>query len=218
MESPKAIPQGEGERERTESTCQTTSSACRVSFVMEVVFTRINSHKYSSVATRDDGVSLAIPGFGPSKPVPHDMIHFVVEDELAVDYGFWGCVAAGAIYKGMAIVGGKVRHDNEKKSQEIIRKVGQKISEAECLAGIILKILREQIENDWPRIQELQKSAWQPTHPARAKMTRDEIKRICRRIHALAQDWKALPDGQTLTLHWNAKKPRKSVYLTQTFS
>jgi hypothetical protein len=36
---------------------------------MKVVFTKANSHKYSSVASRDDGVSLAIPGFGPSSRV-----------------------------------------------------------------------------------------------------------------------------------------------------
>jgi len=81
---------------------------------MEVTFTKANLYKHSSVALRDDGVRLAVPGYGPSKPVPHDMIHLVVEDELAVDYGFWGCVAAGAVYKGMAVLNGKVRHDSEK--------------------------------------------------------------------------------------------------------
>src|SRR6266478_6206424 len=124
---------------------------------MKVVFTKVNSHKYSSIATRDDGASLAIPGFGSSKPLPHDVVHLVTEDELGVDYGFWGCVAAGAIYKGMVVVAGKVRHDSKRKSEEIIKGNGQKISEAEILAGIILIILNEGIQDEWPKIQFVQK-------------------------------------------------------------
>jgi hypothetical protein len=173
---------------------------------MTVVFTKVNSHKYSSIATRDDGASLAIPGFGTSKPLPHDVVHLITEDELGVDYGFWGCVAAGAIYKGMVVVAGKVRHDSKKKSEEIIKGNGQKISEAEILAGIILIILREGIQDDWPKIQYVQKSAWQAASPSRPQMTHEEIKRICVRLERLSEQWHALPNGQTLELIWKTHK------------
>lgn len=169
---------------------------------MTVVFTKVNSHKYSSIATRDDGASLAIPGFGSSKPLPHDVVHFVTEDELSVDYGFWGCVAAGAIYKGMVVVAGKVRHDSKKKSEQIIKQNGQKISEAEILAGIILIILRKGIQNDWPEIQHIQRSAWQAACPSRPLMTHEEVKTICVRLERLSKQWHALPHGQTLEFVW----------------
>jgi len=178
---------------------------------MNVVFTKVNSHKYSSITTRDDGVSLSIPGFGSSKPLPHDLVHFITEEELGVDYGFWGCVAAGAIYKGMAMVAGKVRHDSQKKSEDIIKQNGQKISEAEILAGVILTILCKGIQNDWPKVQHVQHAAWQPTSPSRLPMTHEEVKRICVRLDKLTAQWRALPDGQTLTLIWKTQKPNQRV-------
>ena len=176
---------------------------------MEVIFTKTNLYQHGSVALRDDGVRLAVPGYGPSKPIPHDMIHFVVEDELKIDYGFWGCVAAGAVYKGMLVLDGKVRHDSEKRSKEIIKKFGQGNTESEVLASDILAIFNQRIESNWEKIQQLQKASWQPSRPGRPQMTHDEIKRICERIHALAREWEALKDGQTLAMQWKAKKPRK---------
>lgn len=31
--------------------------------------------------------------------LPHDLYTFVIEDALAIEHGFWGCVAAGATFK-----------------------------------------------------------------------------------------------------------------------
>lgn len=33
--------------------------------------------------------------------LPHDLYTFVIEDALGVEYGFWGCVAAGATFKSL---------------------------------------------------------------------------------------------------------------------
>jgi len=30
--------------------------------------------------------------------LPHDLYTFVIEDELGIEFGFWGCVAAGATF------------------------------------------------------------------------------------------------------------------------
>ena len=177
---------------------------------MTVVFTKVNSHKYSSIATRDDGASVAIPGFGSSKPLPHDVVHFISEDELGVDYGFWGCVAAGAIYKGMVVLAGKVRHDSKRRSAEIIKANGQKISEAEILAGIILIIFNQGIQDHWPKIQFVQKSAWRAASPSRPLMTHEEVKRICVLLKRLSERWHALSNGQTLELIWKTHRSTQS--------
>ncbi|MCW1402199.1 hypothetical protein OKA06_07605 [Novosphingobium sp. MW5] len=44
--------------------------------------------------TRDDG-STAFTGFPKKGPVPHDGVHFFVEQELGLARGFWGMVSAG---------------------------------------------------------------------------------------------------------------------------
>ena len=31
--------------------------------------------------------------------LPHDLYTFVIEEALGIEYGFWGCVAAGATFK-----------------------------------------------------------------------------------------------------------------------
>lgn len=31
--------------------------------------------------------------------LPHDLYTFVIEDALDIEFGFWGCVAAGATFK-----------------------------------------------------------------------------------------------------------------------
>jgi hypothetical protein len=31
--------------------------------------------------------------------LPHDLYTFAIEDALGIEYGFWGCVAAGATFK-----------------------------------------------------------------------------------------------------------------------
>ena len=31
--------------------------------------------------------------------LPHDLYTFVIEDALRIEYGFWGCVAAGATFR-----------------------------------------------------------------------------------------------------------------------
>lgn len=31
--------------------------------------------------------------------LPHDLYTFVIEDALDIEYGFWGCLAAGATFK-----------------------------------------------------------------------------------------------------------------------
>ena len=33
------------------------------------------------------------------RDLPHDLSTFVIEDALAIEHGFWGCVAAGATFK-----------------------------------------------------------------------------------------------------------------------
>jgi hypothetical protein len=33
--------------------------------------------------------------------VPHDLATFVVEDALAIEHGFWGCVALGATFRSL---------------------------------------------------------------------------------------------------------------------
>jgi len=39
------------------------------------------------------------PTMAAGGDLPHDLHHFVIEDALGLEYGFWGCVAHGATFK-----------------------------------------------------------------------------------------------------------------------
>ena len=39
------------------------------------------------------------PSMAAGGDLPHDLATFVIEDALDIEFGFWGCVAAGATFK-----------------------------------------------------------------------------------------------------------------------
>ena len=41
-----------------------------------------------------EAVQFAVHDHGPA--LPHDLVHYVVEDELRLEFGFWGLMSAGA--------------------------------------------------------------------------------------------------------------------------
>src|SRR5437762_7544958 len=73
---------------------------CRV----EIVVTRTAEGRSTTRVRRDDGVVLELPSYVPLHRLPHDLAHFVVERALGLTWGFWGSIAAGAIFGGMDVV------------------------------------------------------------------------------------------------------------------
>jgi hypothetical protein len=41
------------------------------------------------------------PSMAAGGDLPHDLFTFVIEQELGIEHGFWGCVAAGATFKSL---------------------------------------------------------------------------------------------------------------------
>ena len=64
-----------------------------------------------------------------TSPLPHDLAQLVVERELGVEHGFWGCVAAGASFRTL-VRGGRKR---TRPGVEIIRAHVTEIDAAEHL-------------------------------------------------------------------------------------
>ena len=64
---------------------------------MEVAFSR-QGRGCSWVARRPPRTVIPGPTMAAGGDLPHDLYTFVIEDELGIEYGFWGCVAAGATF------------------------------------------------------------------------------------------------------------------------
>jgi hypothetical protein len=68
---------------------------------MRICFHKTEGTRYRSTIHRPDGAVIALEGGswnrigGPVARVPHDLTHLVVEQELGLERGLWGVLAAG---------------------------------------------------------------------------------------------------------------------------
>jgi transposase len=74
---------------------------------LEITFTKTGARSYEVVARRDDKVVVRVQTADRPQGLPHDMAHYLVERGLGFERGFWGAVAAGAVFKGMQVVSGR---------------------------------------------------------------------------------------------------------------
>jgi hypothetical protein len=169
---------------------------------MNITFTRSGEHTYTTLALRDDGVMLAVPSFDRTFSLPHDLAHYVVERELGLKRGFWGCVAAGAMFPGIQVMAGRRPPHAAERSQSIIREAGQQGTEAEVLVSVLLRIMHEGLETHWPAARALLSREWKPNKPSRGPVGAEEAQRVCAALREAQQRWQALAVGESLTVSW----------------
>jgi hypothetical protein len=181
---------------------------------MFITFTRGQKKgTYATTALRDDGVLLQVPGSDRTFSLPHDLAHYVVEQELGLQRGFWGRVARGAIYPGMTVLSGRQPPHAAQRSRMVIREDEQQGVQAEVLVGVLLHIMHAAIENDEAAVRAMLDNEWRPRKPERGLPDRDEVQRACAALRQAERDWRGLEVGQSLTVTWQpaiAMKRRKS--------
>src|SRR3954449_11634651 len=73
-----------------------------------MVFRRMADRRaVETLGERGDGVGLTMRGAGGGAELPHDLVHAVVETELRLGGGVWGCVADGVVWGSMRHVSGR---------------------------------------------------------------------------------------------------------------
>jgi hypothetical protein len=167
---------------------------------MILTFTRTGQHTYTTVAHRDDGVVLAVPSYDRTVPLPHDLAHSVVESELGLERGFWGCVAAGALFPGIQVVSGRRPPHAAARSRAVIREAGQHGTEAEVLVGLLVRIVHEGLDETGPAARAILSTAWRPDKPSRGPLTAEETRRVCAALREIERRWQALAVGESLTV------------------
>src|SRR4051794_22992183 len=86
---------------------------------------------------RDDGVSFSMRGAGGGGSLPHDLVHAVVESQLGVTDGIWGCVADGVVWRSMTHVSGRQPPHAAERSDRLTRERATAIQRAEALADLV---------------------------------------------------------------------------------
>lgn len=108
---------------------------------MQVIFTRLDNRRYA-VGLRRDGprdIGVDVPSWpGPgSAQVPHDLVHFIVEEQLGLRLGIFGQAAAGGGVKAFG-VGAFDRSGVTRQRSERLRLAGRKdMQRSEQIVGCV---------------------------------------------------------------------------------
>ena len=88
---------------------------------MLLQLTRLDERRYETLITRSDGVQFRVKGVGHMRAIPHDLAHFAVERGLRLRRGFWGSVAAGAVFGSLTHVSGRRKPRAAARSQQLLK-------------------------------------------------------------------------------------------------
>ncbi len=95
-----------------------------------------------TLVERDDGVAFAMRGAGGGDDLPHDLVHAVVESELGVADGIWGCVADGVVWGSMRHLSGRQPPHAAERSARLKRERAAAVQAAEGLADLVARLAR----------------------------------------------------------------------------
>lgn len=160
---------------------------------MKVTFTRTAKRRYR-VSVEGPGIvsSWMEPAPGYDERLPHDMAHFVVENELGISGGVFGQIAGG----GHA---GTFTATDEPRKKKVVKR------------GKRLAVANRRDANLSERIIWLAWSTWNNKFsgmPPIQGVSAEDIKRVCREFDAVSAVWSKLNVGESMTLVWRGQAAR----------
>lgn len=156
---------------------------------------------YCSQAVRDDGVTVHVPGFDRQHAVPHDLAHFAAERGFGNGRGFWGSVAAGAMFGGMRVVDGRRPPHAAERSKRIITANARQIGDAEALADVVFHAFTDDIPPDEAarRLAEY----WGRLRTGPCPYGESGLAGSLDLLADLGERWRAVPVGGVLAIEWD---------------
>ena len=173
---------------------------------MDITFTRTGARTYEVSVQRDDGVNLRVRT--PDKPlkIPHDMAHFVVERGLGIAFGFWGSIAAGAVFGTVEVVSGRRRPHAAERSAALIKGNYRDQAAAELYVAVLQRVADECRERDSRYVNSQLDEIWRPFRRPRPNVRAEEAERVCRELREAGERWASLPVGESVKVTWPAAK------------
>ena len=173
---------------------------------MEITFTKTGARTYEVVVLRDDGVTLRVRT--PDKPlsIPHDMVHYVVERELNMERGFWGSIAAGAVFGTVQVVSGRQPPHAAERSASLIKTSYREQAAAELYVAVLQRVAQEGRERDFRYVGSCLDEVWRPFRWPRPHVTAEDALRVCRALREAESSWASLAAGESVTVIWPSAK------------
>jgi len=202
---------------------------------MEVEFRRTGSRRYAVTVRRAGFPVLEMnPAPGYDDWIPHDLVHFAVEQELRLRGGLFGQLAAGGTVGTfhLAPTDDRTRREEARQRKAVARR-GAKLMRAGRDDSAASERAASQCYQAW-RSRFLRRSGppdterkWQPpdrpSSDRRAaigeSLRQDQIDRVCERLDELSARWARLKIGQSLTVTWSdpsrTLRPNKGLQRTR---
>ena len=150
---------------------------------------------------RVDG-SMAETRFPKKGPVPHDGIHWILEETLGLSNGFWGMIASG---------------HHPKEVQDIAKAAGHaSVGRASAPEASIVELLQAErlVEcfeaalwsggSDAASIRHMGEAGCATSHVAFPDVTDAKLEEVMSMVLALHEDWTPAPVGHAMSFDWTS--------------
>ncbi len=163
---------------------------------------------YVVLVGREDGLTVQLPGYDRRAAVPHHLAHFVAEHEFRLTHGVFGCIAAGAMFGNMSLVGSRPRYDTRVRSRAVLRSYAGELGLAESLSGVVHEVVEQGLDlgTGYRRLRE----AWGALRPGSCPYAPADLDRVLDLLAQLGDRWHALGPREVLALRWAAAPPPAS--------
>lgn len=184
---------------------------------MNIEFRKTGSRRYAVRAHRTEHPSVeANPAPGYDDRLPHDLVHFVVEEVLKIREGVFGQLAAGGD-SGTFMADPPVTSSREdarnrrraKRRAAPLSRAGHRdsvFSEHAANIGLHAWLSRSSLESDRSRARDMASFVdreWEHcSKEERARLSPDALDRICNRLEEVSRSWTALSRGESMVLPW----------------
>jgi len=188
---------------------------------MDVTFARTGARRYGVFVERADHPPLEMdPAPGYDDELPHDLVHFVVEEELGLTRGVFGQLAAGGDAGGFRIVPGQPDAREMARARRKQKKRGSRLTREGMDEGVFSERAASICEYEWRRRSpdpgRRAKAAEEEAYArkVRAELSPEELaalsepvlERICARLEETSARWASLEVGQSITLPWTPRE------------
>ena len=167
---------------------------------MNVIFTRTGERRYR-VSVEGPGVVLSwmepAPGFDAR--LPHDMAHFVVENELGITGGVFGQLAAGGLANTFHPSDEQLRRKLYKRDNRIAAINRHDAILSEKVVGLALQAWNSDLSEA----------------PAAEGVSTKDIRWVCQQFDVVSAVWSKLGIGESMTLAWRVNAGRIKRHLSR---
>ncbi|MBY0421269.1 MAG: hypothetical protein K2Q06_03120 [Parvularculaceae bacterium] len=149
---------------------------------------------------RADGSISSFP-FPNKGPIPHDYVHFVVEDALGMKRGFWGLVADGVDPQAIAGMASAAGHASAKRARQPDASIVELLQAERIVECFEADLWSGPTDSDVFRSVVV--AACGASHVSAPVLKDDLIESIRTRIIDFAKRWRAAPLGARFEVVWN---------------